>query len=43
MVYAYVTAIVTILQRKINKVPKEMQNVYSVEPIKKAEPAFRKT
>ena len=40
---AYVTVFVQILKRKINSLPKEMKKVYSVEPIKKAEPAFRKT
>ena len=32
-----------ILKRKINSMPKEMKKVYSVEPIKKAEPAFSET
>ena len=41
--YAYVAAFVQILKRKINSLPKEMLKVDSVEPIKKAEPAFRKT
>ena len=41
--YAHVTAFVQILKRKINSLPKEMLKVDSVEPIKKAEPAFRKT
>ena len=40
---AYVTVFVQILKRKINSLPKEMKKIYSVEPIKKAEPAFRKT
>ena len=42
-VCAYVTSFVQILKRKINSLTKEMKKVYSVEPIKKAEPAFRKT
>ena len=41
--YAHVTAFVQILKRKINSLPKEMLKVDSVEPIKKAEPAFRIT
>ena len=40
---AYVTVFVQILKKKINSLPKEMKKVYSVESIKKAEPAFRKT
>ena len=40
--YAFVTAFVQILKRKINSLTKEMKKVYSVEPIKKVEPAFRK-
>ena len=41
--YAYVAAFLQTLKRKINSLPKEMIKVDSVEPIKKAETAFRKT
>ena len=41
--YAYVTAFVQILKTKINSLTKDMKEIYSVKPIKKAEPAFRKT
>ena len=41
--YACVRAFVQILKRKINSLTKEMKKVYRVEPIKKVEPAFRKT
>ena len=40
--YAYVTVFVQILKRKINSLTIKMKKVYSVEPIKKEEPAFRK-
>ena len=35
--------LVQILEREINSLTKEMKKIYSVEPIKKAEPAFTKT
>ena len=41
--YAYVTTFVQIWKRKINSLTKKIKKVYSVEPIKKEEPAFRKT
>ena len=41
--YAYVTTFVQIWKRKINSLTKKMKKVYCVEPIKKEEPALRKT
>ena len=40
--YAYVMAFVPILKRKISSLIKKMKKIYSVEPIKRAEPAFTK-
>ena len=42
--YAYPRAFAKILKKKkkINSLTKKMKKVYSVEPFKKAEPAFRK-
>ena len=41
--YVYIAVFAQILKRKISSLKKEMKKVYSVESIKKAELAFRKT